>query len=118
LLAFALGWWGNDDLGNRKAAAVPAPEWVLPKPITSDVSGFAKILAEKAPFGTPAEQAKQAPDQLRIAAPGNAAAPQWRVGGIVTSETSRYLIVLIRRPGENTTRTEIRNPGAELTDGR
>jgi hypothetical protein len=116
LLAFAAGWWGNDAGGRRKFAAPAVPEWVLPKPIVTDVSGFTKFLA-RAPFGSPAEQAKPGPAGPQPASPGNAAAAQWRVGGIVTSETSRYLVVLIRRPGENTTRTEVRNPGEELPDG-
>jgi hypothetical protein len=117
LLAFAAGWWGNDDGGRRKFAAPAVPEWVLPKPIVTDVSGFTKILAQRVPFGSPAEQAKPAPAGPQPASPRNAGAAQWRVGGIVTSGTSRYLVVLIRRPGENTTRTEVRNPGEELPDG-
>jgi hypothetical protein len=116
LSAFALGWWGTDDGSRRQIAVTATSEWVLPKPSTSDVSAFAKILAQRMPFGAPAEQAKSAPVGPQTTA-GNAAAPQWRVGGIVTSETNRYLVVLIRRPGENTTRTEIRNPGEELPDG-
>jgi hypothetical protein len=117
LLAFAAGWSGNDDGRRRNFAAPAAPEWVLPKPIVTDVSGFAKVLAQKAPFGAPAELAKPAAAGPQTPGSGNTAVPQWRVGGIVTSETSRYLVVLIRRPGENTTRTEIRNPGEELPDG-
>lgn len=117
LLAFSVGWWGNDDGSRRKGAARAAPEWVLPKPIVSDVSGFAKILAQRPPFGAPAEQANPAPAGPQAAGPGNAAAAQWRLGGIVMTEASRHVVVLIRRPGENTTRTEIRYPGDELPDG-
>jgi hypothetical protein len=31
--------------------------------------------------------------------------------------TSGHVIILIRRPGENATRSEIRHPGEELPDG-
>ncbi len=33
------------------------------------------------------------------------------------TDTSGHLIILIRRPGETTTRSEIRNPGEQLPDG-
>ena len=33
------------------------------------------------------------------------------------TETSGYLIILIRRPGENAARSEVRHPGEELPDG-
>jgi hypothetical protein len=42
---------------------------------------------------------------------------QWRIGGIVTGETSRYLVVLVRPPGQNTDRTELRQVGESLPDG-
>jgi hypothetical protein len=115
LLAFALGWWEGDD-GNRSAATRPAgSEWLLPKPIASDVSTYAQILAQKPPFGAPA--ANPAPAGPQTAPPGNTTAIDWRVGGIVMTGTSGHLIILIRRPGENATRSEIRHPGEELPDG-
>jgi hypothetical protein len=117
VLAFAAGWWGNDDGSRRKLAASATPDWVLPKPIVTELSGFTKILAQRAPFGAPADLTKPAPAGPQTTGPGTAAAAQWRVGGIVTSEKSRYLVVLIRRPGENTTRAEMRKPGEELPDG-
>ena len=114
LLAFALGWWEGDD-GNRSAATRPAgPEWLLPKPIASDVSTYAQILAQKPPFGAPTANPVATGPQT---APGNANVIDWRVGGIVMTEKSGHLIILIRRPGEIATRSEIRNPGEELPDG-
>ncbi len=114
LLAFALGWWESDD-GNHHAATRPAGrEWLLPKPIASDFSTYAQILAQKPPFGASAANTVPAGPQT---ASGNTTAIDWRVGGIVMTETSRYLIILIRRPGENATRSEIRHPGEELPDG-
>jgi hypothetical protein len=114
LLAFALGWWEADD-GIHSAATRPAgPEWLSPKPIASDLSTYAQILTQKPPFGAPAANPVAAGPQT---APGNTTVIDWRVGGIVTTETSRHLIILIRRPGENATRSEIRQPGEELPDG-
>ena len=113
LLAFALGWWEADD-GNHNAATRPAGEWLSPKPIASDFSTYAQILTQKPPFGTPAANPVPAGPQT---APGNTPAVDWRVGGIVMTDTSGHLIILIRRPGETTTRSEIRNPGEQLPDG-
>jgi hypothetical protein len=117
LSAFVAGWWRNDEGSRRKLAASATPEWVLPKPTVTNIAGFTKILAQRAPFGAPPDLAKPAPAGPQTKGSETGAAAQWRVGGIITSETSRYLVVLIRRPGENTTRTELRNPGEELPDG-
>jgi hypothetical protein len=114
LIAFALGWWEGDDGSHGAAAPLAGPEWLLPKPIASDVSTNAQILAQKPPFGAPAANAVPAGPQT---APGNTKVVDWRVGGIVMTEKSGHLIVLIRRPGDNVTRSEIRNPGEELPDG-
>jgi hypothetical protein len=114
LLAFALGWWEGDD-GNHRAATRPASsDWRLPKPIVSDVSAYGQILAQKPPFGAPVADPVPAGPKT---APLNTTVVDWRVGGIVMTETSRHLIILIRRPGENATRSEIRHPGEELPDG-
>ncbi len=113
LLAFALGWWEADD-GNHNAATRPAGEWLSPKPIASDVSTYAQILTQKPPFGAPAANPVPAGPQT---APGNTPVVDWRVGGIVMTDTSGHLIILIRRPGETTPRSEIRNPGEQLPDG-
>ncbi|MBV8505268.1 MAG: hypothetical protein JOZ11_05585 [Alphaproteobacteria bacterium] len=114
LLAFALGWWEGDD-GNHRAATPPSrPEWLLPKLIASDVPTYAQILAQKSPFGAPATNPVPAGPRT---APGNTTAVDWRVGGIVMTGTSGHLIILIRRPGENATHSEIRHPGEELPDG-
>ena len=114
VLTFALGWWQGDDGNHRAATPRAGPEWLLPKPIASDVSTYAQILAQKPPFGAPAANTVPAGPQT---ASGNTTAIDWRVGGIVMTETSKYLIILIRRPGENATRSEIRHPGEELPDG-
>jgi len=113
LLAFALGWWEADD-GNHNAATRPAGEWLSPKPIASDVSTYAQILAQKPPFGAPAANLVPAGPHP---APGNTTVIDWRVGGIMTTGTGGHLIILIRRPGENAARSEIRHPGEELPDG-
>jgi hypothetical protein len=113
LLPFALGWWEADG-GNHNAATRPAGEWLSPKPIASDISTYAQILTQKPPFGAPAANPVPAGPQTP---PGNTTVIDWRVGGIVTTETGGRLIILIRRPGENATRSEIRQPGEELPDG-
>lgn len=115
LLAFALGWWGGDDGARRATASVANAGWVLPKSNASDVSTSAQILAQKAPFG--ALPANPVPTGSQPAGGGTASAVEWRVGGIVTTETSRHLIILIRRTGENATRSEIRHTGETLPDG-
>jgi hypothetical protein len=116
LCAFALGWWGDEDGGRRALTATIAPEWESPKTSISDVSAYAKVLAEKPPFGAPAERSNALPTAPPTASPGNTPM-QWRVGGIVTTETSQDLVVLIRRPGETMTRSEVRHPGEQLPDG-
>ena len=113
LLAFALGWWEADD-GNHNAATRPAGEWLSPKPIASDFSTYAQILTQKPPFGAAAANPVPAGPQTP---PGNTTVLDWRVGGIVATETGGRLIILIRRPGEIAARSEIRQPGEELPDG-
>jgi hypothetical protein len=115
LLAFALGWWGGDDGARRSTASVADAGWMLPKSNASDVSTSAQILAQKAPFG--ALPANPVPTAPQPAGAGTASTIEWRVGGIVTTEASRHLIILIRRTGENTTRSEIRHAGEALPDG-
>lgn len=117
LLGFAAGWWGDQEGARRELASGVAAEWSPPKPIAPDLSSFAKILAQRPPFGAPAERAGPAPAVGQPAAPASVGAAQWRVGGIVVTETGRHLIILIRRPGDNTTRSEIRRAGEELPDG-
>ena len=113
LLAFALGWWEADG-GNHNAGTRPVGEWLSPKPIASDISTYAQILTHKPPFGAPAANPVPLGPQTP---PGNTTGLDWRVGGIVTTQTGGRLIILIRRPGENATRSEIRQPGEELPDG-
>jgi hypothetical protein len=115
MVTFALGWW-QDDIGQVRRPPALAPEvpWNLPKPAAFDLAGYTSILASKPPFGAMAGSASSTADMIAAAA---SSAVQWRVGGIVLTETARHLIVLIRRPGENTTRAETRQPGEELPDG-
>jgi hypothetical protein len=116
--AFAFGWWGDADTTRRVFTDTAAAQWEPPKAIASDASAFAKILAQKSPFGSSADRANAAvPSVSPAAASAGTPAANWRIGGIVTTETTQYLVVLLRRPGENTSRMEIRRPGEELPDG-
>jgi hypothetical protein len=42
---------------------------------------------------------------------------KWQVNGIVTTDASRYLVVMIQNPGEKTGRPELRRVGDALPDG-
>jgi hypothetical protein len=115
LSGFAFGWWREDE-GSRTASAPSAdPGWTALNPVISDPAKDAAILMEREPFGAP----PPLPGVPLAAAPGVAtpAQPQWRIGAIVTAETSRYLVLLVRKPGEATDRTEIRHVGESLPDG-
>jgi hypothetical protein len=118
--AFALGWWQQDD-GRRGAAADMADsDWHPVKPLIPDLAGDAKTLAERQPFGTPATPAGSPAVPAVPGAPpvaANSVPVEWRVVGVVTTETDRYLTVLIRKPGEKSARHEIRHPGDDLPDG-
>ena len=48
---------------------------------------------------------------------GNPPPTQWRISGIVTGEKSRYLVLLVRPPGQNADRAELRQVGESLPDG-
>ncbi len=123
LASFGFGWW-QDNASNRPVAAAADVDWADYKPAASDLLANAKILADKQPFGPPA-----AAPGLTAAAPGLAGASgtangtgaarpdQWRVGAIVTAETNRYLVLLLRRSGETADRTEMRRIGESLPDG-
>jgi hypothetical protein len=114
VLAFALGWWQDDSGQVQPQAHAPEASWNLPKPAVFDLAGYTTILANRPPFGAMASVGSSTANI--VAAPASTAV-QWRVGGIVLTETGRHLIVLIRRPGEDTTRAETRQPGEELPDG-
>jgi len=123
LASFAFGWW-QDNGSNRPVAAAVDVDWVDYKPAAWDLLTAAKILAEKQPFGPPAA-APGAPAAASGLAGASGAAggtgaarlDQWRVGAIVTAETNRYLVLLLRRPGETADRAEIRRIGESLPDG-
>lgn len=114
--AFTLGWWRSDPAGRGAIRAnAPAAEWKLPQPKVLDLAADAKILLAKQAFGAPGERA--AAGATRAAGQTAPAATQWRIGGIVTTETSHYLVVLLRQPGQNTDRAELRQVGENLPDG-
>jgi hypothetical protein len=80
-----------------------------------DLSADAKILSAIRPFGGGAAAGGAiAPVGTT---PGNATAAQWRIGGIVTTETSRRLVILLRQPGQSSDRAELRQIGESLPDG-
>ena|SRR5271166_3690819 len=117
--AFGLGWWQSGDLP-RPPTSAASSEWNPPKPAPADLTAYANILSQRQPFGaapTPATAGATGAAGPNAAGPAKAAAVQWRVGGIVTAGTDRYLVVLISKPGENATRTELRRPGENLPDG-
>jgi hypothetical protein len=117
IAAFALGWWQGGDAGHRAVKASPsATEWKIPQPKSADLAADAQIVLAKQPFGAAGERAP-AGGPVGGAGVANAVPAQWRIGGIVTGETSRYLVVLVRPPGQNTDRTELRQVGESLPDG-
>jgi hypothetical protein len=119
--AFALGWWQDDDVARRAINATgAAPEWKLPKPMVADLAADAKILAARRPFGAAGDRANNpagGPIGPGGVGAGNVPAAQWRIGGIVTTETSRRLVVLLHQPGQNADRAELRQVGESLPDG-
>ena len=115
--AFALGWWQDDPAGREVFRShAPAAEWKIPQPRQSDLAADAKIVLAKQPFGAAGGRAVTNGASGGAGA-GNATPTQWRIGGIVTTETNRYLVVLLRPPGQNTDRTELRQVGESLPDG-
>jgi hypothetical protein len=122
IVAFALGWWQEDDT-RRRATGAPtnAAEWRLPKPVASDLSADTTILLARRPFGAAGERANAVDGAAVgpgvVAGPGSGTATQWRIGGIVTTETSRRLVILLRQPGQNSDRAELRQIGDSLPDG-
>jgi len=117
--AFGLGWWLSGDVPHLPTLAAGS-DWNPPKPNALDLAAYANILSQRQPFGAAGAGANTAAPGAgppNVAAPVKAAAVQWRVGGIVTNGPDRYLVVLIRKPGENATRTELRHPGEDLPDG-
>ena len=119
--AFGFGWWQDDDVARRAINAKgAASEWKLPKPMAADLAGDAKILAARQPFGIAGDRPNNpagGPTGAGGVGAGSATAIQWRISGIVTSDTSRYLVVLLRPPGQNSDRTELRQVGESLPDG-
>ncbi len=116
LTAFALGWWQDDPAGRGVfRSKAPAAEWKVPQPRQSDLAADAKIVLAKQPFGAAGQRAVTSTSGG--AGAGDATPTQWRISGIVTAETNRYLVVLLRPPGQNTDRTELRQVGESLPDG-
>lgn len=115
LSGFAFGWWHEVEGGRTASAPGDDPGWTALNPVISDPAKDAATLAERQPFGTPPP-----PPGVPLAGAPSAATPapaQWRIGAIVTADTSRYLVLLVRKPGEATDRTEIRHVGESLPDG-
>jgi hypothetical protein len=118
IVAFALGWWQEDDARRRTTgASTNAAEWRLPKPAVSDLSADTTILLARRPFGAAGERASAAVGPGIAPGPGSGTATQWRISGIVTTETSRRLVILLRQPGQNSDRAELREVGESLPDG-
>ena len=119
--SLAFGWWRNDEVRDHVPAVAAEPAWNVPKPAVTDLSRYAAILAQRQPFGAPAPSAASGPGGAGGAragrSPGAAAAVKWRVNGIVTTDASRYLVVMIQKPGEKTGRPELRRVGDALPDG-
>ncbi len=115
--AFVLGWWLDDAAGRSAIKAnAAAAEWNIPQPKPADLAADAKIVLAKQPFGAAGERAVTS-GPTGGAGAGNPLPTQWRISGIVTTETSRYVVVLLRPPGQNTDRTELRQVGDSLPDG-
>ena len=115
--AFALGWWQDDAAGRGATRAnAPAAEWKIPQPKPADLAADAKIVLAKQPFGAAGEPAVTS-GSIGGTGAGNAPPAQWRISGIVTGEKSRYLVVLVRPPGQNADRAELRQVGESLPDG-
>jgi hypothetical protein len=115
--AFVLGWWLDDAAGRSPIKAnAPAAEWNVPRPKPADLAADAKIVLAKQPFGAAGEGAVTS-GPIGGAGAANPIPTQWRISGIVTTETSRYLVVLVHPPGQNADRTELRQVGESLPDG-
>jgi hypothetical protein len=115
--AFALGWWLDDAAGRSPIKAnAPAAEWNISQPKPADLAADAKIVLAKQPFGAAGEPAVTG-GSIGGAGAGNAPPTQWRISGIVTGVKSRYLVVLVRPPGQNVDRAELRQVGESLPDG-
>jgi hypothetical protein len=123
IVGLAFGWWRNDEVRDHVPAVAAEPAWNVPKPAVTDLSRYATILAQRQPFGAPAPSATSGPGGAGAAgapnapSPGAAAAVKWQVNGIVTTDASRYLVVMIQNPGEKTGRPELRRVGDALPDG-
>jgi len=120
-LGFGFGWLSDDDKSRGPARAPAAPmAWSPPLAVAEDLAAAAKLLSVRRPFGAPAAAAQPPPGgpggPAAGASAGNAAV-QWRIGGILVTDTTRQLIVLLRQPPQNTERSELRNIGETLPDG-
>jgi hypothetical protein len=116
-LAFGAGWWGDNDVGRRLRKLAPnTAEWKVPEQARADLSADVGILEARQPFGA-AKQPSAA--GMEGAAPGPATPPavEWRIGGIITTEKNRQLVVLVRQHGQGAERSEWRQVGETLPDG-
>jgi hypothetical protein len=111
--SFVLGWLQNDEGSQNARKTDTVSEWTPIKPKTLDLAADAKTLTSKLPFGVPAQPGTTP----SVVGPGPTPQPQWRIGGVVITETRRYLVLLIREPGQNADQPEKRQVGDQLPDG-
>ena len=117
-LGFGFGWLQDDDTGRGPARAPAAPmAWSSPLAAAEDLAAAAKLVSGKRPFGALAAVAQPPPGGPAAGASAANAAVQWRIGGILVTDTTRQLIVLLRQAPQNTERSELRNIGETLPDG-
>jgi hypothetical protein len=122
VLAFGFGWLQENALPRGASRGIAAPaEWAPPRPAERDLAADANLLASRRPFGASIGPgaAPQAGATGAAAPGGNPASPavQWRLGGIVMTETSRRLVVLSRQTPQSVERSELRAVGETLPDG-
>jgi hypothetical protein len=122
VLAFGFGWLQENALPRGASRGPAAPtEWAPPRPAERDLAADANLLASRRPFGASIGPGAAPPaGATGAAAPGsNPASPavQWRLGGIVMTETSRRLVVLSRQTPQSVERSELRAVGETLPDG-
>jgi hypothetical protein len=122
IFTFVVGWLQDVALPRSAIRADAAPaEWALPRQAERDLAADMNLLASKRPFGAAiGASAAPAGGVVGAAAAGVVAASpaiQWRLGGIVMTETSRRLVVLFRPTPQDAERSELRAVGDTLPDG-
>lgn len=121
-LAFTVGWLQDVPLPRSAMRGDAAPaEWPLSRPIARDLEADMNLLVTKRPFSASLGAVPGSPGDALGAAGSGAANPtppiQWRLGGIVMTETSRRLVVLVQPRPQSPERSELRAVGDTLPDG-